>query len=477
VRTANAATGLPDGVRLQGLALPTLRRRLAAIASRHATAGLATPTDHPLVRKMLRRYARSRGTAVQKKDYIGYTGLAPVLALKKEAKSGSSREAPAGALPVARTWLVSRVLITHFSFAGARHFPKRGSMTVAGVDCHRDTHTIVLLDVAGRELDAFTIGTTSEGYRTAMDRAAPHGEVVWGLEGSGLYGRAFADALLASGAIVYEVPGWYTRRYRKRAKGKSDRIDAAAVAEAVLREADRLPRPDRHDEQEAVRLLYDRRHRLSYQQTSTINRLRTVAVRLDLKGVPRYLNRAPGIARLRGMVAELPATTATQSVLIREIGKDLDEVALLSAEIRDIDRQLAPFVERLAPELLELRGVSTVVAAGLIGHSGGSNCRDANAFAMRAGVAPVPCSSGRRETVRLNLHGDRQLNRCLHIMAIMQMRSAGHSGHVYYQRKRHEGKTHREAIRALKRQLATVVYHRLKSPTATPRTAPVPRAA
>lgn len=163
------------------------------------------------------------------------------------------------------------------------------------------------------------------------------------------------------------------------------------------------------------------------------------------------------------MIAELHATSATQRVLITEIGKDLDEVERLSTEIREIDQQLVPFVERLAPTLLELRGVSTVVAAGLIGHSGTINCRDASAFAMRAGVAPVPCSSGRSDVVRLNLLGDRQLNRCLHVMAIMQIRASGHAGQVYYERKRSEGKTHREAIRALKRQLATVVYHRMKS--------------
>jgi len=60
----------PAGIRAgtAGLALPTLRRRLAAIASRHATAGLETPTDHPLVRKLLRRYSRSRGTAAKKKE-------------------------------------------------------------------------------------------------------------------------------------------------------------------------------------------------------------------------------------------------------------------------------------------------------------------------------------------------------------------------------------------------------------------------
>ena len=127
-----------------------------------------------------------------------------------------------------------------------------------------------------------------------------------------------------------------------------------------------------------------------------------------------------------------------------------------------IEKQLVPFVERPAPSLLELRGVSAVVAAGLIGHAGLlANCRDASAFAMRAGVAPVACSSGRNQTVRVNTGGNRQLNRCLHIIALVQVRTATHAGRAYYERKRAEGKTYRQAMRSLKRQLATVVFYRL----------------
>jgi len=105
-----------------------------------------------------------------------------------------------------------------------------------------------------------------------------------------------------------------------------------------------------------------------------------------------------------------------------------------------------------------------VVAAGVIGRAGSlGNCRDASAFAMRAGVAPVPCSSGRSHTLRLNTGGNRQLNRRLHVVALTQIQSVDHSGRRYYDRKRTEGKTHRAAMRALKRQLATVVFYRLTS--------------
>ncbi len=119
-------------------------------------------------------------------------------------------------------------------------------------------------------------------------------------------------------------------------------------------------------------------------------------------------------------------------------------------------------VRRLAPELLDVCGVSTIVAAGLIGHAGDlGNCRNADAFAMRAGTAPVRCSSGKHIAVRLNRGGNRQLNRLLHVIALVQMSKPDRLGRQYYDRKRSEGKTARAALRALKRRLTVVVYYRL----------------
>jgi transposase len=121
-------------------------------------------------------------------------------------------------------------------------------------------------------------------------------------------------------------------------------------------------------------------------------------------------------------------------------------------------------MRRIGPELLEMRGVSTVTAAGLIGHAGDlRNCRDADAFAMRSGAAPVPNASGQRQGVRVNIGGNRQLNRLLYSIALVQLRSDDHPGRKYYDRKRGEGKSAKAAIRCLKRQLATVVYYRLVS--------------
>jgi transposase len=169
------------------------------------------------------------------------------------------------------------------------------------------------------------------------------------------------------------------------------------------------------------------------------------------------------VDKLRATLAACRSEDVAAEIRIEEIRDCLDEIERLNERIAELERRLRPFVERLAPALLDIYGASVVVAAGLLGHAGSmNNCRDAHAFAMRAGTAPIPCWSGNSSTVRLNRGGNRQLNRLLHNIAITQLRKSTHCGRLYYDRKRAEGKSHRAAIRSLKRQLATVVFYRLK---------------
>jgi transposase len=138
--------------------------------------------------------------------------------------------------------------------------------------------------------------------------------VTWGLEGTGVYGRAFANAFLAAGVDVYEVPGAYTKRHRKGSsrRGKSDQIDARSIAEAVLREGDRLPRFREFAEQEALRLRYDQRDRLVRERTAIINRLRSQALRLGLNRLPTKLTSSVAPASLRKMIAALTVTGSVE---------------------------------------------------------------------------------------------------------------------------------------------------------------------
>jgi transposase len=172
------------------------------------------------------------------------------------------------------------------------------------------------------------------------------------------------------------------------------------------------------------------------------------------------------LLRITDLLDDLRGKNHTSDALTEEIDEAISDIRRLNTAIAQLERQLRPFVRRLTPELLTLRGVSTVVAAGLIGHAGNlRTCRNASSFAMRAGAAPVPCSSGRNSSVRVNTGGDRQLNRLLHIIALVQKRTPNHPGQLYYARKRAEGKTHRAAMRSHKRQLATVVFYRLRLAT------------
>ncbi|MEJ2866121.1 transposase, partial [Actinomycetospora flava] len=87
-------------------------------------------------------------------------------------------------------------------------------------------------------------------------------------------------------------------------------------------------------------------------------------------------------------------------------------------------------------------------------------------FAMHAGAAPLPASSGRHDRHRLSRSGNRQLNAALHRIALTQTRLPGSLGQAYYQRRRARGDTTMEALRALKRRLARVVFNRLQAPSA-----------
>ncbi len=338
----------------------------------------------------------------------------------------------------------------------------------AGVDTHKDTHSVAVLNQLGEKVEAFSIAANGEGYAEAMERVAKFAPLVWGLEGTGSYGRPFADALLKAGAVVYEVPGTISKRHRRRLRrrGKSDPQDAHAIAEAVLRERETLPRHREADAQEATRLLYERRDRKVTEQTEKINRIRALALRLELE-LPKDLTTASALDNLERALSGYAIQGYAEFELADEIRDLVRELRSIKSLIRSLQERLGPFVERLAPGLLKIRGCSFVSAAGLIGHTGAlENYRSADAFAAHSGTAPVACSSGKYEAVRLNTGGNRQLNRCLHNIANTQMRTNGHAGKIYYDRKRAEGKTHREAMRCLKRRLATVVFRTLQAAAA-----------
>jgi len=193
--------------------------------------------------------------------------------------------------------------------------------------------------------------------------------------------------------------------------------------------------------------------------------LRSAALRLDRGDLPGELSFGDRARSSDSHYSECRVQWRRRRVVlafVNDLRFAVEDIVRMNSRIKTLEALLRPMVCRLAPELLELRGVSTVVAAGLIGHGGNlRNCRNADAFAMRAGTAPVECSSGKSSSVRVNHGGNRQLNRLLHVIALVQLSKHDHAGRIYYDRKWSEGKTRRAALRALKRKLTVVVYYRM----------------
>jgi len=350
-------------------------------------------------------------------------------------------------------------------------------MVLLGIDPHKDTHTVVAVDQAGRQLDQTTVPARTLGHGELVGWARTRWpERLWAVEDCRhVTGRLERD-LLAAGERVVRVPPRLMAGARQavRTPGESDPIDALAVARAALREPD-LPTAGHDQASWEVKLLVDHREHLVAERTRTINRLRWHLYQLDpdLEHATRRLP-GPGLGRIIARLAQA-AADAGCLVQVRICQAQVTAIGALSDQIGQLDHQLRQRVARLAPSLLSLPGCGPLTAAKLIAETAGVvRFRSEACFAMHAGVAPVPVSSGRTDRHRLSRGGNRQLNAALHRIAITQLRLPG-PGQTYYQRRRAQGDATGEAVRALKRRIARAVYQQLKQaqppPTTTATTA------
>jgi transposase len=251
-------------------------------------------------------------------------------------------------------------------------------------------------------------------------------------------------------------------RISARTRGKSDPIDALAIGRAALREPD-LPRAEHTHASREVKQLVDHREDLVGIRTGLQSRLRWHLHELDPELDPpaRGLDLAKHLDRLQARLEALPASTTRRIAL-----EELTDIRALTRRINGLEKELAALVRAQAAQLLTLPGCGVLTAAKLLGETANpARFRSEACFAMHAGVAPIPASSGRTDRHRLARGGNRQLNAALHRIAVTQIRLDG-LGQVYYQRRRTQGNTTMEALRALKRRLARVVFHLLR-PTDT----------
>ena len=336
-------------------------------------------------------------------------------------------------------------------------------MVVIGVDSHKRTHTVVATDGTGRKLAEKTVVATSAGHLELVRWAGRFTDRSWALEDCRHLSRRLSTDLLIAGERVVRVPPKLMAGARRssREPGKSDPIDALAVARAALREdlpVATLDGPDRE-----VRLLVDHREDLVAERTRAQNRLRWHLHELDPGSEPvaRGLDRAVVLAALETRLAEQPGTVAR---IARELVVRIRE---LTATINDLEREIARLVASLAPSLLALTGCGSLTAAKLVGETASiGRFHSAAAFARHNGTAPLPVWSGNTIRHRLSRTGNRQLNVALHRIAITQMQREG-PGKAYVEHRRTMGNTKTEAIRALRRRISDEVFRRMRHDEAT----------
>jgi transposase len=336
---------------------------------------------------------------------------------------------------------------------------------VIGVDPHKGSHTAVVIDQAEAVLGQVRVRASTAQAERLLEWAAPWPQRTWAVEGAGGVGHLLAQQLVAAGERVLDVQPKLGARVRLLATGrtsKNDPNDALSIGIAALRShAATQVRPDDHA---AVLKIWSKRHRdLSRTRNQIVCRLHAVLCDLVPGGVSKHIS-ATLAARVLERATPADAVQAARRQLAAEFLADLRHV---DVQLRDAKKKLATAVRASGTTLTEVFGVGPVVAATVIGDVRDiSRFGGRDSFAAYNGTAPVEVSSGNRVVFRLSLRGNRRLNHAVHMAAVTQISHKSSEGRAYYDKKIAQGKTPKEALRALKRKVSDAFYKRLKADAA-----------
>jgi transposase len=331
---------------------------------------------------------------------------------------------------------------------------------IIGVDPHKASHTAVAIDDSEGELDRTRVRATRKQTLQLLAWAEPLGQRTWAIESAGGLGYLLAQQLVDAGETALDVPATLVSRVRVLATGRSDKTDpndALSVAIAALR-APALREVRAADHAEILRLLAKRNIDIGKQRTRVVCRLHNVLMELAAGGIAKELNASDAIWLLERIEPASPVEQARHD-LAAEL---LADVQRLDTQLKESHRRIRTAVRASGTTLTDIFGIGPVIACYLIGFTG-----DVRRFASRDqyaaynGTAPVERSSGGRVVHRLSQRGNRRLNHALHLAAICQIRQKPSEGRAYFDRKVADGKTKKEALRALKRQISNAVYRQL----------------
>jgi transposase len=328
-----------------------------------------------------------------------------------------------------------------------------------GVDPHKLSATIEVVDDRETVLATGRFGTDKAGYAAMRKHVAAWGDRTWAVEGSNGAGRPLAQRLLADGEHVVDVPAKLAARARLFDTGhnrKTDAHDAHAVAVVAVRTSG-LRALSYNVELEALRMLVDRREELTRRRVQTVNRLH----RLISELTPGKSKKDITALQAKAILASVRPRDLAGKTRRRLAVEHLTELVAVEKKIKTSTKELKAMVLARGSTLMDLPGVGPVVAARILADVGDvARFANRNRFASWTGTAPLDASSGEHIRHRLSRAGNRKMNHMLHIAAATQVR-LDTEGRAYYRRKLAQGKTRMEAMRCLKRRISDAVYRQL----------------
>lgn len=333
-------------------------------------------------------------------------------------------------------------------------------MTVTiGIDPHKNSHTATAIAPDLAELGSIRVRASTSMIEQLLDWAHAWPERRWAIEGARGLGHLLAQRLVAAGETVVDVPATLAARARLLETGhgrKTDHIDARDVALVATQRPDLTP-VTRDDHSKMLRLLADRRDELTRERRRAMNRLHRHLRDLIPGGAPLHLS-ATKAASLLAKVRPADAVETERRQMARDLLADVKRLDKALAENR---RRCMAAVAVSGTTVTEIRGISDVLAAKIIGQIGDiSRFPSADHLASYAGTAPIEASSGDVVRHRLSRRGNRQLNNAIHLAAHVQTIFPG-PGRDYYQRRLANGNSRTEALRLLKRQITKAIYRAL----------------
>jgi transposase len=331
-----------------------------------------------------------------------------------------------------------------------------------GVDPHKGSHTAVVISPAEEPLGELRVRASAGQAEKLIGWAAAWPERTWAVEGAAGLGRLLAQQLTAAGERVLDVQPKLASRVRLLQAGdtnKNDPNDALSVAVAALRST--VCREVIADDYRAVLKVWSKRHRdLARTRNQVACRLHAVLCDLVPGGHQKEISAAHA-ARILAQATPSGAVALARAELAAEFLADLRH---LDGQLRDTRKKLAAAVRASGTTLTQVFGVGPVIAGTVIGDVGDvARFPGRDHFASYNGTAPVEVSSGNRRIHRLSLRGNRRINHAIHMAAITQLRHKHSEGRAYYDKKVAEGKTHKEALRSLKRKVSDAIFARLQA--------------